>query len=353
MTVINSSLRAATHPRFRPEVAGVLLVLAIAVVIGLISTSYWLFALNTCLIAAVGALGLNMLTGFAGQISIGTAALLAVGGYMAVPLAGHIGFVPTLIVAMLTAGAVGALAGLPAVRLRGLYLAISTIALQFIVIFILQNVQTRTGAISGYDLPIGSIGGWRLESDRSWTFLLLIVVSLFGVLVTAIVRGKIGRAWVAIRERDIAAAIIGVNVTGYKLLAFTCSSMLIGLSGALFAFYQQSISYEQFSFDISVSYVAMIIIGGLGSVSGSLIGAFVVTGLPYVVQHLATSVFGVDSSGWLSQNLPLINVIVYGVLVLLFLRLEPRGISWLAARVRSSLFGRPALPTEGVADAQG
>jgi len=296
------------------------------------ASGFWLLVLNQCLIAAIGSLGLNLLTGYAGQVSVGNAAFLAIGGFAAVAVAPYAGFPGSIVAGCIACGIVGFIVGLPALRLRGIYLAISTLALQYIVVFAFQKIQLGGSAVSGYSLDYPSLGLVVLDADMKWAIALLVALAFCVYLCACLVRSRPGRAWAAVREHDIAAAMVGIDVRRYKLLAFIISSMIIGGSGVLRSYYNGHITYEEFTLDLTVSYVAMIIVGGMASISGSIIGAFLITGLPFVVQNVATELFAASSSSFLLRNLSLINITIYSVIVMIFLMFEPRGIAELLRR---------------------
>jgi len=303
------------------------------------ASPYWVFILNQCMIAAIGALGLNLLTGYAGLVSVGNAAFLAIGGYITIALAPAVGFFGALFAAIVGCGAVGLLVGLPALRLRGIYLAISTLALQYIVVFMFQKIQDGTGAVSGYSVDYPSILSIVIDNDYKWSLVIFVSLIVCLYILACLVSTGPGRAWAAVRDHDIAASLAGIDVRHYKLMAFVISSMMIGASGVLRTYYIGHIGYEEFTLDLTVAYVAMIIVGGMASLSGSIIGAAIVTGLPFIVQSLATKIFAEGSSNFVVQNLSLVNVTLYGVIVLVFLMFEPKGLAALFRRA----FGKLAV----------
>lgn len=320
---------------------------ALAVLMWLLGSDYYLYIADLSLLAAVAAIGLNLLTGTAGQLSIGTAALLAIGAFSAVPCAAHIGFLPSVLAGGVAAAGAGLVIGFPSLRLRGMYLVFSTLALQYIVSFAFQELETKTNHIAGYTLPYVGVGGISIDTDRRWFVFLTIVVLLTCLVATGLVRGRPGRAWRSIRDHDVAASVIGVNVSGGKLSAFMISSFIIGCSGALSAFFLQNVSYESYTLDVAVSFVAMIIIGGLGSVWGSVAGAVVVTALPYVIRSVATNLLGSDSS-LVRTHLAAVNVSIYAAIVIAFLLFMPAGLSGLVAFARRIPMPPISLPAIGL-----
>jgi branched-chain amino acid transport system permease protein len=314
--------------RLAARVGPLVLFVVAALIFRQFASQYWLYLFNQAFLAAIGAIALNVLTGFAGQISIGSAAFLAVGAWTAVLVTDQLGFVGSVLAGGIVAGVVGVVAGLPSLRLRGLYLTLATLALQFIVVFAFYRYAINKQAFGGFTLPAASLGFTTLTSDAGWYLALLATLVFVAIVCGLVVSGKPGRAWIAIREHDVAAALVGVNVTRYKLYAFSLSSFLIGAQGALAGYYLHNVSPDNYTLLVAISYAAMIILGGLGSLSGSVIGAFIITLLPFGVSNVARAIVGSSSgSGFTNRNLPYFQTITYGVLVLAFLYFEPRGIA--------------------------
>src|SRR3954465_6441885 len=250
----------------------------------LVATSYWLDVANRAAIAVIAAMGLNILTGYTGQISLGNAAFLAGGGYPPAFLAGH---GAPFVVACPASGIVAALAGMvfgiPSLRLKGLYLAMATLAAHFIVEFTITHWEVVTGGVSGSSVPSPRLFGYDFADDRRLFFLIVPAFAparrLFFPLVPACIahlwfaknlfRTRVGKAFVAIRDQDISAEVMGVTVFRHKLLSFAGSSFYIGVAGTLPAYQARIISPESFPLALAIDYLGMIIIGGLGSVLGS------------------------------------------------------------------------------------
>jgi branched-chain amino acid transport system permease protein len=320
------------------RVGAVLLALVVAAaVFAMSANSTALYDADLALLAAVGAIALNLLTGYAGQISIGNAAFLAIGAYMVVFLDSALPFPIPALVGGLAAGAVGFAIGLPSLRLRGLYLIFSTLALQFVVAFAAEQYDSSTGAAAGHFIAAPKLGPLNFLSDRTWFVSLVVVVGLVALFVRNIVRGAPGRAWAAVRANEAAAAVGGVNVTRAKLLAFTASSLLIGIAGGLGAYFLQEVDYTYFSVTLAVTYIAMILIGGLGSIWGSIIGAAIVSVFPFLMQDLSTSISSGTGGNFLQQNLSAIDTAVYGLAILVFLYFRPAGIASLGRPLRRAL----------------
>jgi len=249
----------------------------------LVLAPWWLgnfiFLLSTIGIFAIGATGLALLTGFTGQISLGHAAFMAIGAYGSAVLTGayRLPFLLALPLSGLIAFTFGAVVALPSLRIKGLYLAIATLAFQFLTEYtIIHAAGQGLGAIS---LRAPRIGPWILRSEVQFYYLLLIVWLLAGVFATNLVRSRIGLALMAVRDRDYAAQVMGINLLAYKALAFGLAAFYAGIAGSLWAHYSRVISPEHFTIVTSIDYVAMIVMGGLGSVWGPHLGAAFVTAL--------------------------------------------------------------------------
>jgi len=311
------------------------LVLALAVVVALpfFATPYWLTVLNQIGIAVIGAIGLNILVGYTGQISLGQGGFLAVGAYTAGVVAAKTGASPLLglLAAVVATAAVGAFFGLPALRLKGLYLAIATLASQQIIIWVITHWEWVTGGVDALVLEPVTLFGWTITGDRQWYWVIAGFAGLATVVGTNLFRTGVGRAFVAIRDQDVAAEVIGVDPARYKLLAFAVSSGFVGLAGALTAYWTQILTWERFTLDVSILYLAMIIVGGLGSISGAVYGAAFIIALPAYLQQLSLTFQG-DS--FFVRNLPALQLLIFGATIILFLVFEPRGMARIWQRMK-------------------
>lgn len=296
---------------------------------------YFVYLVNLSCIATVAALGLNILTGFTGQISLGHAAFLAIGAYTATNLAQRLGtpFWVNLPAAGLTAAIAGALVGIPCLRLKGLYLAMATMAFGVLVEYVVITWDGLTGGVRGMSMPAVSIAGYSLDSDEQKYFFLLSVTVLMLAAANNIMRTRIGRAFVAIRDRDVAAEAIGVNLTKYKMLAFAISSFYAGVAGALYSYTLNYIHPEHFTLLLSIQYIAMIIVGGMGSVIGTVFGSVFIVVMPEFIKmfaqalgSLVPAVAGRYDEEW--------NIAAFGLLIMLFLIFEPGGLYALWSRVK-------------------
>jgi branched-chain amino acid transport system permease protein len=300
---------------------------------------YPLSLINLCLIAIVGALGLNILLGYTGQISIGQGAFMSVGAYTAANLIVRLGlpFWITIPAGGLVAALIGTLVGIPSLRIKGIYLAIATLAAQLIIEWTINHVTWISGGVqSSIEIPRPSIFGMPLTSEAKIYIFLMFFVVLAIVATLNLVRSRVGRAFIAIRDQDIAAEIIGINIFRYKLYAFAISSFYAGVAGALESYYLGIANYEQFQIDVSIDYLAMVIIGGLGSVLGSIFGALFVTLLPIATRWLLDGLGGLFlTQANLDQLVPQLRLVIFGGLIIFFLIVEPDGLARLWRNIRN------------------
>jgi branched-chain amino acid transport system permease protein len=311
------------------------LVLALAVVAALpfYVSPFWLHVLDQIGIAVIGAIGLNILVGYTGQISLGQGGFLAVGAYSAGVVATRSDLSPLVgvLVAVLVTAAVGAFFGLPALRLKGLYLAIATLASQQIIVWLITHWDFLTGGVDALVLEPVTVFGWTPTGDFDWYWVIVGFAALATITATNLFRTGVGRAFVAIRDHDIAAEVIGVDPARYKVLAFAVSSAFVGLAGALTAYWTQILTWERFTLDVSILYLAMIIVGGLGSVAGSIYGAAFMIAIPAYLDQLSLRV---SADSILATDLPAIKLLIFGLTIVLFLIFEPRGLARIWARAK-------------------
>jgi branched-chain amino acid transport system permease protein len=300
---------------------------------------YYISILDLILIAVVGALGLNILVGYTGQISIGHGAFMSVGAYTAANLVVRLGapFWVTIPAGGLMAALIGAVVGIPSLRIKGIYLAIATLAAQLIIEWTINHVPAISGGVqASIQVPRPSFFGIQLKSQTQ-LYLFLMGFAVLAIVGTSnLVRSRIGRAFVAVRDQDIAAEIIGISIFRYKLLAFAISSFYAGVTGVLYTYYLGIANYEQFQITVSIDYLAMIIIGGLGSILGSIFGAAFVTLLPIVSRWFLESFGGlIFSSADLANIIPNLRLILFGGLIIFFLVVEPEGLNRLWRNIRN------------------
>ncbi|AXK80731.1 branched-chain amino acid ABC transporter permease [Pseudolabrys taiwanensis] len=284
-------------------------------------------------LAAIGALSLMLLTGYAGQISLGHAGLIAAGAFTTGILAREINapFWITLPASALTGVVLGLIFGLPSLRLRGLYLAVSTLALHFIVIYLGGEYETKRGFSTGIMVDKPAIAGFALNDGRIWYFILLAFAAATLLICINLLRSRSGRAWRALHAKETVAEALGISVARYKLLAFVVSSAMTTVAGCLFAYYRGFVSIEAFDLFLSIQYVAMIIIGGMGSLLGALLGAAFVTVFPYAIESLLKLLPNVQS---LAADIFAVNYASFGVVMILFLIFEPQGLVGIWRRVQ-------------------
>lgn len=300
-----------------------------------IANAYMLYIANMIGFAVIAAVGLNLLTGFTGQISLGHAAFAGVGGYTSAILITKLGF--SFWFALPCAGIMAAIAGLiigiPSLRVKGLYLCIATLAAQFIFEFIFVHWESLTQGVRGLNVPPPQIGNFLINTEKRFYFLTLFMVILAVAYARNLVRSRVGRAFVAIRDRDLAAEIIGINLFRYKLIAFAISSFYAGIAGALWVGFIRIVTPEHFPFHLSVQYLAMVIVGGLGSVLGSVFGAIFMTLIPELLNVLTSSLTDIFANA--AHFFIPFKEVVFGGLIILFLIFEPRGLAEIWRRIKA------------------
>ena len=328
------------------------LIVAVALIFFSVGNDDWFTIVNYTLIAAIASLSLNVLSGYTGQISLGIAFFMAIGAYGAAffggappsspldPLGLALPFIIWLPAAGIVAALAGALIGPTALRLKGFYLGIVTLALIFIGQYLFLNVRGITGGPQGRTFPVPALGGATFDQQNSYFglaltsgqqyFLLnLIVLALASFFVYNLMRSRAGRAFQAVRDNETGATIMGVNLFEVKMGAFILSSFLAGIAGALYASYSRYVAPDYWSLTLSIQFVAAIIIGGVASVWGSILGAAFVFGLPLVIDHFNLLPVASGAGGISSADL---NALLYGLLIVAFLLFEPGGVIGLARR---------------------
>lgn len=302
-----------------------------AVIIPLLANDYWLGAILTpFLIFSLAALGLNILTGYAGQLSLGAAAFMAVGAYISWNAMTRIPNLPILvgfIIGGLAAAVFGIIFGIPSLRIKGFYLAVTTLAAQFVSEWVFTHVgwffnYDSSGSISTPDIVIL---GFKLETSLHRYLFTLFVVAGLALAAKNMMRCKVGRDFMAVRDMDVAAEVIGIRMMHTKLLAFAISSFYLGIAGALFAFaYLRTVEAASFDLNQSLHILFMIIVGGVGSILGSFIGAAFIVLLPIFMNLFAHALFG-NLVG--PEFLGVAELMIFGGLIIFFLIVEPLGIA--------------------------
>jgi len=313
------------------------LFLALFLILPFVADPYIIYLVNLSEIAILGALGLNILTGCTGQISLGHAAFMAIGAYtvgiltftfdasfwIALPLAGII------------SAAAGVVIGIPCLRLKGLYLAMATMVFGEVITHLSIHWETLTKGPRGISVSPIEIFGYSLDTDEKFYYLMFSITVLLLLAAKNILRTKVGRAFIAIRDRDIAAESMGVSLTRYKVMAFALSSFYVGIAGGFYAYYTSYVHPEHFNLMLSVEFIAMIIIGGMGTILGSIFGAVFITLVPeglrwvsYSIGQIYPVVADKFSDDW--------NIAFFGLLIMLFLIFEPGGLVAIWERIKTS-----------------
>lgn len=303
--------------------------LALLLFLPLLLGPYPMYVATLVAIGALSALGLHLLVGGAGQISLGHAAFMGVGAYTASHLYG-----PLAPLGILAGGAIaaslGLLLGLPSLRIKGVYLAIATLAFQFLADYVFKNWEAATGGIRGRTLPPAEVFGLVLDTpERLWYLVLLFALPLF-FYGKRLLMTRVGRAFMAVRDNDLSARVAGVDLVGVKLLAFALSAFYAGVAGGLLAQLYKAVTPEYFPLSVSIQYLAMVIVGGAGTVLGAVLGAFFVLLIPEVLNSFVGALgpeYAATLASW--RN------VVFGLLILSFLILEPLGLVGLWGRVRN------------------
>jgi len=300
-----------------------------------LANAYMLYVANMIGFAVIGAVGLNLLTGFTGQISLGHAAFLGVGAYTSAILVTRLGFSFWLSIpcAGLVAALAGMVIGIPSLRVKGLYLCIATLAAQFIFEFIFIHWESMTNGITGIHIPPPTLAGHAFATERDFYWITLFFVVIGVGYARNLIRSRMGRAFIAIRDRDLSAEIIGINLFKYKLSSFAISSFYAGVAGALWMTFLKVVTPDHFPFILSIQFLAMIIVGGLGSVLGSVFGAIFITLTPEILNHLS-EVVKAYAPGHEEIFVPMKEVI-FGLLIVLFLIFEPRGLAEIWNRIKA------------------
>ncbi|WP_432989940.1 branched-chain amino acid ABC transporter permease [Dactylosporangium sp. CA-233914] len=306
------------------------LCILVAIALPFLVSSYWTLVATNAVLAFAVAAPLNMLIGNAGQFSLGNGAFLAVGAYTGAALT--LKFDLELPVAMLAAAAVGAVAGfvvgLPSLRLRGAYLLMSTLAAHYIVVFAAQKFQTGEFGAAGAIFPPLRIAGTDLSSTRSMYFVIVVFAAIIGLIIFNVMRSGFGRALEAVKTRDVAAAASGIPVSRMKLSAWSLTSAMIAAGGVLQAYFLGAAAVEFYTLNLAITYIAMIIVGGLGSLGGTFLGACFITLVPVGVNHLSDKYggeVGAKNGGVLAHPFEL-QTVVYGLIIIAFVVLKPEGL---------------------------
>lgn len=307
------------------------ILLAAAIVFGLciplFTGTYMLTIVITTMSIIIAALGIQILTGYCGQLSVGHAAFVAVGAYSSALLVSQSGlsFWVAVPVAGIAAGLVGLLVGLTSIRLKGFYLIISTLAAQFIIVYVIIHWTSVTGGSFGMSAPAPKLGGIEFATTQSYFYIVFVALLIATYVAKNIVRTNVGRAFIAIRDNDLAAEVMGIHLTAYKLLAFFIGCAFAGIGGALAAHARGVITPDSYTLVQSFWYLGYIIIGGLGTITGVFFGVIFVSalnnGLAMFLSSLSTIFPGAGSL------LAPLMLVIFGLVIILFLTFEPRGLA--------------------------
>jgi len=316
--------------------AGIGLMILFALV-PLLASPYMMYIFNMIGIAAIAAIGLNILIGFTGQISLGHGAFFGVGAYAGAIFATtlHLPMFVSIPAAGLVTAGIGMIFGIPSGRLKGLYLTIATLAGQFIIEYVLIHWESLTKGTMGITLPPARLLGLPVAGDISFYYIIFIALAGMVWIAINLMRTRYGRAFIAIRDNDRAAEGMGIPIFPYKLLSFGISSFYAGFAGALWAFYMGSITTEPFNLGLSVEYIAIVIIGGLGSISGSIFGAVFITLLNETLRFATELLMNIGIVSQSGLNVAPLREFVFGLAIVLFILLEPRGLAEVWRIIRS------------------
>jgi branched-chain amino acid transport system permease protein len=316
-------------------------------IVGLLSVPLWadpyiVYMANISGIAIISAMGLNILTGLTGQISLGHAAFVALGAYTSAILATRLAmpFWLTIPAGGVVAAFFGTLLGFPCLRLKGLYLAMATMSFGVVVEYVVTHWESLTMGVRGISVPPPTILGTTLADPSQQFYMTIFFVAVLTMWAKNLARTRVGRAFVAIRDRDVAASVIGVNLTKYKVMAFSVAAFYGGVAGGLYSYSTGYLHPENFTLLLSIEYIAMIIVGGLGSVLGSIFGAVFLTVMPDVIKSIAT---------FMGQQIAFLqgrydeewNIAAFGLLIMVFLIVEPTGLNGIWSRIKTSFRNWP------------
>ena len=299
------------------------------------ASSYWLSQVSFVLIYATAGVGFMVLAGYTGLVSIGHAAFLGIGAYAQAYLVGHGWPFPlALAAAAALSAACGVVVGLPALRVKGIYLAIATLAFGFIAEEVMARWESVTGGNAGMQVKPPAIFDWQLKSANSLYYLSLVVCVLVTLSIANLLRSSTGRAFIAMRDSEVSAQSMGIQLARYKTLAFSLSAGIVGLAGALYAHKLRFVSPEQFGIAQSIDLLLLVVVGGLGSIHGAFLGAIFIITLPQLISL---------AKDWLPSAIGQatgLQAVVYGMVLMGFVLFEPMGLygRWVKVRTYLELF---------------
>ncbi len=295
------------------KILGWVLALIILLLLPLFLGKYSVFLLCLLAIYALVSLGLNLLMGYTGQIAAGHAGFLAIGAYFTAIVSESVQWLPCPIILFLAGiftGIIGFFLGIPILRLKGFYIAMATLAFGVVVSEVILQWSSLTGGDDGFSVPTARIAGFAFDSDFKLFYLIIPVTIIMTILAKNLVNGYIGRAFIALRESEVAAQTIGIDLAKYKTIAFAISAFYTGVAGGLFAYLITFLSPDAFTIELSMDFIAMIVIGGMGSILGSIIGAVILTGMQQILAGLLD-----------------LQILIFGLSLIIFMIFMPGGIS--------------------------
>jgi branched-chain amino acid transport system permease protein len=310
------------------KIIGWLAALVIVLVLPLFLGKYSVFLLSLLAVYALVSLGLNLLMGYTGQIAAGHAGFLALGAYFTAIAATRMEWLPCpliLLFAGIFTGIIGFLLGIPILRLKGFYIAMATLAFGVVVSEVILQWSSLTGGDDGFGVPTARIGSFVFDSDFKLFYLIIPVTIIMTILAKNLVNGYVGRAFIALRESEVAAQTIGIDLARYKTIAFAISAFYTGVAGGLFAYLITYLSPDAFTIELSVDFIAMIVIGGMGSILGSIIGAVILTGMQQILAGLLD-----------------LQILIFGISLIVFMIFMPRGIIGMIYELRDRYLRRQA-----------
>jgi branched-chain amino acid transport system permease protein len=308
------------------KIIGWLAALIIVLLLPLFLGKYSVFLLSLLAVYALVSLGLNLLMGYTGQIAAGHAGFLALGAYFTAIVATRMEWLPCpliLLFAGIFTGIIGFLLGIPILRLKGFYIAMATLAFGVVVSEVILQWSSLTSGDDGFGVPTARIGGFVFDSDYKLFYLIIPVTIIMTILAKNLVNGYVGRAFIALRESEVAAQTIGIDLARYKTIAFAISAFYTGVAGGLFAYLITFLSPDAFTIELSVDFIAMIVIGGMGSILGSIIGAVILTGMQQILAGLLD-----------------LQILIFGISLIVFMIFMPRGIIGMVYELRDRYIKR-------------
>ena len=312
------------QPSAKWKIVGLTAAAIILLVLPFFLGKYYIFLFSLLAVYALVSLGLNLLMGYTGQIAAGHAGFLALGAYFTAIVGSLLQWLPCpviLLLAGLFSGIIGFILGIPILRLKGFYIAMATMAFGVVVSEVILQWSSLTGGDDGFNVPTATIAGFAFDNDLKLYYLVLSVTIVLTILAKNLVSGYIGRAFIALRESEIAAQTIGIDLAKYKTIAFAISAFYTGVAGGLFAYLITFLSPDAFTLELSMDFIAMIVIGGMASILGSIIGAVILTGMQQVLAGLLD-----------------LQILIFGISLIVFMIFMPRGISGMIYDFKERLF---------------